>query len=83
MKPSGLAGEFAEPFAEDTGEIAETLGRQFARTPYAVSFLSAGKTFILVTLHVVYRRRLRQRAGCNGKLLRALILLFLKPVALV
>jgi endonuclease/exonuclease/phosphatase family metal-dependent hydrolase len=54
VKPSGLAGEFAEPFAEDSGAITDTLGRQFARTPYAVSFVSAGKTFILVTLHVIY-----------------------------
>jgi endonuclease/exonuclease/phosphatase family metal-dependent hydrolase len=54
VKASGLAGEFAEPFSEQTGAITEVLGEQFARTPYAVSFLSAGKTFILVTLHVVY-----------------------------
>jgi len=55
VKPSGLAGEFAEPFDTKTGEISEqTLARQFARTPYAVSFQSAGQTFILVTLHAVY-----------------------------
>ena len=30
------------------------LGRQFARTPYAVSFRSGSKTFVLVTLHVLY-----------------------------
>jgi hypothetical protein len=55
VKPSGLAGEFAEPFDTETGEISEqALARQFARTPYAVSFQSAGQTFILVTLHAVY-----------------------------
>ena len=32
----------------------DALQRQFARTPYAVSFRSGGKTFILVTLHVLY-----------------------------
>jgi hypothetical protein len=30
------------------------LERQFARTPYAVSFVSSGQTFTLVTLHVDY-----------------------------
>lgn len=55
VKPSGLAGEFAEPFDSKTGEISEqTVARQFARTPYAVSFQSAGQTFILVTLHAIY-----------------------------
>src|SRR5262249_29700976 len=53
VKPSGLAGEFAEPFVEDTGAIAEAVGTQFARTPYAVSFVTGQKTFLLVTLHVV------------------------------
>lgn len=62
-RPSGLAGEFAEPFAEDTGEISEVLGRQFARTPYAVSFLSGGRTFILVTLHVLYGDAPADRVG--------------------
>jgi len=53
--PSGLAGEFSEPFDPDTGDISmPTIGRQFARTPYAVSFLSSGRTFILVTLHAIY-----------------------------
>jgi hypothetical protein len=54
-KPSGLAGEFSEPFDPATGKLSmQTVVRQFARTPYAVSFLSAGRTFILVTLHAVY-----------------------------
>jgi endonuclease/exonuclease/phosphatase family metal-dependent hydrolase len=54
-KPSGLAGEFAEPFDPKTGKISKKeLGRQFARTPYAVSFQSGGQTFILVTLHAIY-----------------------------
>jgi hypothetical protein len=33
---------------------ASGLERQFARTPYAVSFLSCGQTFTLITLHVDY-----------------------------
>ena len=62
-KPSGLAGEFAEPFVEHTGGIADAVGKQFARTPYAVSFLSAGKTFILATLHVIYGSAPADRIG--------------------
>ena len=62
-RPSGLAGEFAEPFVEATGEITDAVGNQFARTPYAVSFLSAGKTFILVTLHVIYGNAPVDRVG--------------------
>jgi endonuclease/exonuclease/phosphatase family metal-dependent hydrolase len=33
---------------------ADALRRQFARTPYAVSFKAADTTFILVTLHVTF-----------------------------
>ena len=63
VKPSGLAGEFAEPFVEATGAIADAVGTQFARTPYAVSFISGEKTFLLVTLHVVYGTDTTARAG--------------------
>ncbi|WP_435345953.1 endonuclease/exonuclease/phosphatase family protein [Haloarchaeobius sp. HRN-SO-5] len=56
IQPSGLAGELVVPAEElendDIGEDA--LQRQFARTPYAVSFRSGDRTFILVTLHVDY-----------------------------
>ncbi len=61
VKPSGLAGEFSEPFA--AGTETTTALHQFARTPYAVSFLSAGKTFILVTLHVLYGDDSEARRG--------------------
>ena len=51
---SGLACEIVVP-QERLGPIgSDALQRQFARTPYAVSFRSGGKTFILVTLHVLY-----------------------------
>jgi endonuclease/exonuclease/phosphatase family metal-dependent hydrolase len=51
---SGLACELVVP-QEQLGRIEPgALNRQFARTPYAVSFRSGNKTFILVTLHVVY-----------------------------
>ncbi len=54
---SGLACELVIPPDRGAGggPIKEgALSRQFARTPYAVSFRAGGKTFILVTLHVLY-----------------------------
>jgi len=39
----------------------DAFNRQFARTPYAASFLSAGRTFILVTLHVLYGKEPEDR----------------------
>lgn len=54
LKTSGLACEIVVP-PEWLAEIPENaLQRQFARTPYAVSFRSGDTTFILVTLHVKY-----------------------------
>ena len=51
---SGLACELVVP-QEQLGSIgSDALQRQFARTPYAVSFRSGTKTFILITLHVLY-----------------------------
>lgn len=51
---SGLAGELVVP--EDWESIIPSgaLQRQFARTPYAVSFRAGRETFTLVTLHVDY-----------------------------
>lgn len=61
VRPSGLACELVVP-GEWIQRIQEdALRRQFARTPYAVSFLSAGHTFILVTLHVIYGETADQR----------------------
>ncbi|WP_256920997.1 endonuclease/exonuclease/phosphatase family protein [Streptomyces hilarionis] len=54
VKPSGLACELVVPLEKEAGLAAGGLGRQFARTPYAVSFLSRRQTFTLVTLHVLY-----------------------------
>ena len=62
VTPSGLACEIVMP--EDDPRVSPTaFARQFARTPYAVSFASAGKTFILVTLHVVYGKTPSDRVG--------------------
>lgn len=54
LKTSGLACELVVP-GEWLAEVGpDTLRRQFARTPYAVSFKAGDVTFILVTLHVTY-----------------------------
>ncbi len=50
VTPSGLACELVLP----TAAAGAPPTRQFARTPYAVSFLTGAETFILVTLHVRY-----------------------------
>jgi endonuclease/exonuclease/phosphatase family metal-dependent hydrolase len=50
VRPSGLACELVLP---ENGAAGAGV-RQFARTPYAVSFLAGTSTFILVTLHVRY-----------------------------
>lgn len=61
VKPSGLACELVVPLEQDAGVPAGDLDRQFARTPYAVSFLSQGQTFTLVTLHVLYGKQAADR----------------------
>lgn len=54
VAPSGLAGELVVP-PEWQAEIGPAaMARQFARTPYAVSFQAGDATLILVTLHVLY-----------------------------
>ncbi|UCH59884.1 MAG: endonuclease/exonuclease/phosphatase family protein [Anaerolineales bacterium] len=58
---SGLACELVVP-PEKLDHIRENaLRKQFARTPYAVAFRSLDKTFILVTLHIIYGKRAKQR----------------------
>lgn len=62
VKPSGLACELVIPPERD--DIAPgAFGRQFARTPYACSFLGAGTTFILVAAHVLYGQSPGDRVG--------------------
>jgi len=58
---SGLACELVVPEGKQGKIAADALNRQFARTPYAVSFSSASKTFILVTLHVLYGQKAEER----------------------
>ena len=53
----GLVGEIVIP-PEEIGNVSETrLGRQFAKTPYAVSFRSVQSTemaFMLITVHLIW-----------------------------
>jgi len=58
---SGLASELVVPQEQLANIAPDALDRQFARTPYAVSFRSGRKTFILVTLHVVYGEKIEER----------------------
>jgi endonuclease/exonuclease/phosphatase family metal-dependent hydrolase len=61
VRLSGLACELVVP-QEQLAQIGpDALEKQFARTPYAVSFQSGGKTFILVTLHVIFGKNAAAR----------------------
>jgi hypothetical protein len=53
VRPSGLVGELVIPDDELKGAQA-IMERQFARTPYTVSFRRLDQRFTLVTLHVYY-----------------------------
>ncbi len=58
---SGLACELVVPLEELQAVAVGSLTKQFARTPYAVSFRCGSKTFILVTLHVLYGKKADDR----------------------
>lgn len=63
VKLSGLACELVVP-DEQTAYVKEgAFTRQFARTPYAVGFKVDNKTFVLVTLHVLYGKRKEERTA--------------------
>ena len=61
VKLSGLACELVVPNDEIAAIKKGAFSRQFARTPYGVGFKVDGKTFILVTLHVLYGKRAEER----------------------
>lgn len=61
VKPSGLACELVVPPEWLTEISADALTRQFARTPYAASFLAGDQTFILVTLHILFGKKPHDR----------------------
>lgn len=54
VQMSGLAGELVVPEIQSERIKPGAMQRQFARTPYAVSFRCGDETFILVTLHVLF-----------------------------
>jgi endonuclease/exonuclease/phosphatase family metal-dependent hydrolase len=61
VRLSGLACELVVPREQFERIDTDALDKQFARTPYAVSFSSAGKTFILVTLHIIFGEKAEAR----------------------
>lgn len=65
IKLSGLACELVVPedLDDPLSDPVNAFQRQFVRTPYAVGFQAAGKTFVLVTLHVNYGARPDDRVG--------------------
>ncbi|MEQ8472486.1 MAG: endonuclease/exonuclease/phosphatase family protein [Marinoscillum sp.] len=54
VKLSGLACELVVPNQQIDAIEEDAFKRQFVRTPYAVGFKVGNKTFVLVTLHVIY-----------------------------
>jgi len=50
---SGLAAELVVP-TDGEADLVAGFRNQFACTPYAVAFKARGKTFVLVTLHVLF-----------------------------
>ena len=61
VQMSGLAGELVVPNEWYNKITSQALDEQFVRTPYAVSFRSNDKTFILVTLHIKYGKKSSER----------------------
>lgn len=61
LQLSGLACELVVPEERLSQISPDALRKQFARTPYAVSFRTSGHTFILVTLHVLYGKDANER----------------------
>lgn len=55
VQPSGLVGELVLPASVDQS------AKQFARSPYAVSFRRESVEFILTTLHVIWGSRTEDR----------------------
>ena len=59
---SGLAGEIVIP-NEWVNNPEKVIREQFVRSPYAVSFRSGDKTFILVTVHIIYGKKSKDRVS--------------------
>jgi endonuclease/exonuclease/phosphatase family metal-dependent hydrolase len=66
VKLSGLACEIVIPddvLEKNKAIQSDALQRQFARTPYGVSFQVAGNTFVLLTLHVLFGKKSPDRVA--------------------
>jgi endonuclease/exonuclease/phosphatase family metal-dependent hydrolase len=63
VKLSGLACELVVPDEKIKSIKEGAFSRQFARTPYAVGFKVDDKTFVLVTLHVLYGKLKEDRTA--------------------
>jgi endonuclease/exonuclease/phosphatase family metal-dependent hydrolase len=61
LRASGLAGELVVALEEETDVTASGLERQFARTPYAVSFTTGREELTLVVLHVLWGKNEAER----------------------
>ena len=61
MQLSGLACELVVPKEQLKKIGVDALQEQFARTPYAVGFRIGNKTFVLVTLHILYGKNAQSR----------------------
>jgi len=61
VKLSGLACELVVPNEQIESIAEDAFRKQFVRTPYAVGFKVGSKTFVLVTLHVIYGDRATDR----------------------
>jgi endonuclease/exonuclease/phosphatase family metal-dependent hydrolase len=60
VRPSGLVGEIVIP-DEEIRSAAAIMKRQFARTPYCVSFQAKGAGFTLVSLHILWGKNANDR----------------------
>jgi endonuclease/exonuclease/phosphatase family metal-dependent hydrolase len=67
VRPSGMVGEIVLPAGAD-GIVTGALDRQFARTPYAVSFAADPNAFTLVTLHTLYGAGHAEKERRRGEL---------------
>ena len=61
LRPSGLAGELVVALEEETTLTSSDLERQFARTPYAVSFTTGREELTLVVLHILWGKNEDER----------------------
>jgi endonuclease/exonuclease/phosphatase family metal-dependent hydrolase len=65
VQPSGLVGELVIPDEQlgDVGAVRSGLERQFARTPYVVSFRAGSAGFTLATVHILWGDKANERTA--------------------